>query len=129
MLLAVLFMVPLCGGMKPANASGQGASSAEVPLEKFVRKLKWFHTEANPAEKIETIEAAMNKARDGLAEGQLYLAYAYINGIGVEMNREKGLDLLRQAAANGSKDAKDALKEFEENGTLPQPPGDDAGPE
>jgi len=120
-LLAVLLCTgllcagPLCTELDLVAGGGPAVAAADDPgiLEKYVRKLKWFHTEANPGQKIEVIEAALLAAKAGVSDAQLYLAYAYIEGVGVEQDREKGMNLLREAAENGSEDARTALEEIE----------------
>lgn len=114
-------IVMMCQAFAPGTAACAEEADKQSVLEKYARKLKWFHSEANPGQKIELIEAALLAARAGVADAQLYLAYAYIEGVGVEKNREKGMELLREAARNGSEDAKAALEEFERKAKSPAP--------
>lgn len=118
-----MILTALAAGMLLAFAPLPVHAAEDAPgvMEKYARKLKWFHTEANPGQKIEVIEAALMAAKAGVADAQLYLAYAYIEGVGVERNKEKGMELLREAARNGSEDARQALTELEEDVKAPAP--------
>ena len=120
--LAAMAVAILALSQPAAALAGQNSHGV---LEKYARKLKWFHTEANEGQKLEVMEAAINAAQASMADAQLYMAYAYIEGVGVEKDPEKGMALLREAARNGSDDARAALKEMGEDlgegGNKPMP--------
>ncbi|MBI1363141.1 MAG: hypothetical protein GC134_04075 [Proteobacteria bacterium] len=56
-------------------------------------------------------------AEGGDARAQRYLAHCYLYGHGVDTDRDKALDLLRQAAAGGSREAEADLHNHTDDGT------------
>lgn len=52
----------------------------------------------------------------GLAQAKLRLAKLLLSGLGVEPDREEALELLREAAAAGSNDAKTILEDMRPSG-------------
>lgn len=58
--------------------------------------------------------AMLERAEAGEADAQFSVGVAYLDGVGIEQNRETGLDWLRQASANGNKTAGYILAELGE---------------
>lgn len=60
----------------------------------------------------EMMELYDKAAKQGHAKAQFNLGVCYIDGIGVNKNRAKGVRLLRQAYKNGISDAAEVLKKL-----------------
>lgn len=62
-----------------------------------------------PADQIKSVQRYAEVAKFGFASANIELGYAYLNGAGVEKNREKALELFGVAAAKGSLQAQNLL--------------------
>ena len=115
----VVFLVPLCANaisdsvasFNTCNSAKQGAESGNADAQVAygilysVGKCKFLHI-ADPASAVEwwTKAAAL-----GHPDGQFLLGVCYLKGRGVSKNRAMAIQLINQAAAHGSSEARNYL--------------------
>src|SRR5688572_32188909 len=65
-------------------------------------------------DEFKAFEYYKKSAENGYIEAKFYLGYCYVNGIGTEINKEKGFELFNEAAGKRVNDTRNFFNESDD---------------